>query len=136
MPTLQRNRLKTSRNGTDTENSSQTTRTPRVVGTSDTDGVSIDFRATPGYQDTQLTTDDLESDLVADGGSELEADVYRCGGCEAIFSEDAVCTSYIVEDTGEEMEYATGRCPDCGTPITNHRTAQTTATFDLSEGDR
>ncbi len=59
MNRLQPDRLKSSRTESQSENSSQTTRKPRVVGTSDTDGVSIDLRATPGYNDTQLTTDEV-----------------------------------------------------------------------------
>lgn len=59
MSTLQIDRLKSSRTDAGTENSTQTPRKPRVVGTSDTDGVSIDLRATPGYAHTELTTDEV-----------------------------------------------------------------------------
>ena len=55
MSTLQTDRHKSSRNDSSTENSSQTTRQPRVIGTSDADGATIDLRATPGYQETELT---------------------------------------------------------------------------------
>lgn len=45
MSRLQPDRLKSSRTGSQTENSSQTTRKPRVVGTSD----GLDLSAEPTY---------------------------------------------------------------------------------------
>lgn len=47
MSTFQRDRLKSSRNDSAAENRSQTTRKPRVVGTSD--GINVDLEATAGY---------------------------------------------------------------------------------------
>jgi len=55
MHTLTTDRLKSSRNGTAAEKHTHNTRQPRVIGTSDTEGVTIDLRATPGYHDTELT---------------------------------------------------------------------------------
>ncbi len=55
MTTLLIDRLKTSRTETVAEDGNSQQRQPRVVGTSDDNGVSIDLRAVPGYQDTELT---------------------------------------------------------------------------------
>ena len=55
MSTFQTDRLKSSRHKSVAENGNNHPRQPRVVGTSDADGVTIDLRATPGYQDTELT---------------------------------------------------------------------------------
>lgn len=61
MSTLQSDRLKSSRADTQSENRSHNQRQPRVVGTSDDDGVTIDLRASPGYQDTALTTEEVRN---------------------------------------------------------------------------
>ncbi|QCC57276.1 hypothetical protein DVR14_00960 (plasmid) [Natrinema thermotolerans] len=47
METLQTDRLKSSRTESKPENRSQTTRQPRVVGTSDE--INVDLEATAGY---------------------------------------------------------------------------------------
>lgn len=62
MSTLQSRRLKSSRTDTQSENSPHNQRQPRVVGTSDDDGVTIDLRATPGYHDTELTLAEVARD--------------------------------------------------------------------------
>lgn len=136
MCALQRDRLKSSRIDSESENSFQTVRQPRVRHTSD--GFEAELPARADYDIELLTVRQAASpEIAGDGGSELEVDVYRCGGCEKVFTADDAVSSYTVEATGEQVDYPDGRCPHCGTPVTNDRTAVTTATFDLTptEGD-
>jgi len=56
-------------------------------------------------------------------------DVYRCGGCERVYSDDQAVTCR--EDApGQWVEFHPPLCPFCGTEQDDEKTQQRTVVFD------
>lgn len=61
MTQFQTQRINTSGPDSQTEQPADESRKPRVIGTYDENGITVDFRSAPGYSNTALTTEEVKN---------------------------------------------------------------------------